>query len=261
MSNLNVIGIQTQLYWEDIDQNLKHFDQLVDQSITSVDQNIDLIIFPEMFSTGFSMKPQNLAEPIDGKVVQWMIRKAKETNAVLTGSLIIEEDGKYYNRLFWIEPNGHIETYNKRHLFRLANEQDVYTGGEERKIVEYKGWRILLNICYDLRFPVWSRNQNDYDLMIYVANWPERRNTAWKSLLQARAIENQAYCIGINRIGDDGNGIYHSGDSSIIEYDGAIKLQVADKERLLFHTLSKENLDTFRAQFPFHMDADQFSIT
>jgi predicted amidohydrolase len=206
------------------------------------------------------MSPQGLAEKMDGKAVRWMISSAKENNSIITGSLIIEEEGQFFNRLFWVRPDGSFETYDKRHLFRLANEQNVYTGGTERKIVELKGWRVLLNICYDLRFPVWSRNQNNYDLMIYVANWPERRSIAWKTLLRARAIENQAYCIGVNRVGEDGNGVYHSGNSSIIHPSGEILLTQSNEPCILEASLSHSELTEFREKFPFHMDGDHFNI-
>jgi predicted amidohydrolase len=256
MQNLNVAVIQSNLHWGDIDANLKHHEEHVNQ----LEDQVDLILLPEMFSTGFIMEPAKYAETESGKAVTWMKAMASKTNAVIGGSLIIEENHQYFNRFMMVWPDRSTKHYDKRHLFRLANEQDVFTGGNERTIIELKGWNVLLNVCYDLRFPVWARNQNDYDLMIYVANWPERRNLAWKTLLQARAIENQAYCIGVNRVGEDGKGINYSGDSSIIHPDGTILLQEAHSECVLEANLSFEEIKDFREQLPFQIDKDQFNI-
>ena len=253
---ISIAGIQADLVWEKIDQNLIKFDQLIDQ----ITDGVDIILLPEMFTTGFSMEPASLAEKMNGKTVTWMLKKAKEKRAVICGSIIIEQEGKYFNRLLWVKPDGKIEQYNKRHLFRLANEQKEYEAGKERKIVDYKGWKFLLNICYDLRFPVWSRNQKDYDVLIFLANWPALRNHAWQTLLLARAIENQAYCLGINRIGKDGKGMDHIGNSAIIDYTGKSLVEKQNKEAIIKYTFEKKDLLEFRQKYPFFMDADQFEI-
>jgi omega-amidase len=214
-----------------------------------------------MFSSGFTMKPAANANTIDGEAVKWMHKLAREQNAAVTGSLVIEQNGNYYNRLFFVEPNGKQHTYNKRHLFTLAGEEKVYTGGNSRIIIDYKGWRIMPQVCYDLRFPVWCRNDVDYDLIYFVANWPERRSYHWRQLLLARAIENQAYCIGVNRVGDDGNGIYHSGDSAAIdplgEYLSDIKPGESTTEIV---TLKKSRIEQVRSRFGFLKDQDDFEL-
>jgi predicted amidohydrolase len=225
-----------------------------------------VIVLPEMFSTGFSMESEKLAQTMDGSAVQWMKQKAKEKNVIITGSLIIEEGGEYFNRLIWMLPNGAFGTYNKRHLFGFASEDNHYTPGDKRLIAQVKGWKINLTVCYDLRFPVWSRNsilengEPAYDVLVNVANWPERRQTPWRALLQARAIENQSYVIGLNRVGNDGNNIYHSGDSSIIDPVGEIVYHKAHDEDVFTYTLSRSHLDDLRARFPFMKDADRFVI-
>lgn len=257
MEDLSVTLIQTSLFWEDIDANLNHFSTL----IKNIDIPTDLIILPEMFSTGFSMVPEKLAETIDGKAVNWMKATARETNAVICGSLILEEEGNYYNRLVWMTPDGNMKTYDKRHLFSLAKEEEHYESGKERLIVTLKGWRICPLVCYDLRFPVWSRNNHSYDFAFYVANWPERRNYPWKQLLIARAIENQSYIAGVNRIGDDGNGVSHSGDSALIDPLGEILSTLEPhKEGIETLTLKADHLARIRNKFSFLNDQDQFEI-
>jgi predicted amidohydrolase len=241
-----------------------------------------------MFTTGFTMQPELFAETMSGETIQWMLQIAKEKNAVITGSLIIEADKKYFNRLIWTQPDGKIFHYDKRHLFTLSGEDKYYSAGREKLIVEYKGWIICPLICYDLRFPVWCRNSRQsapdsyrddsrqsgnpvlplskkeqegvYDLLLFVANWPERRNTAWRTLLQARAIENQAYVIGVNRIGNDGNNIYHSGDSSVIDPMGDVIFSQSDLPFIKTFTISKERLLYVREKLPFLNDADEFLI-
>lgn len=254
--NLHIALIQADLKWEDKAANLAMFEE----KIAQLTQSVDVIVLPEMFSTAFSMKAAIFAESMEGNAVQWMQKMAAQTQAIVAGSLIIEEDGLYFNRLIWMRPDGSFEYYNKRHLFRLANEQDTYTAGTERKIVTLKGWRINLNVCYDLRFPIWSRNCDDYDILLNVANWPERRNFAWKTLLRARAIENMCYVIGLNRVGKDGNDIYHSGDSAVIHPSGATLIEAAHQRTSLFMELSKEKLHTFRERFKFYKDRDEFEI-
>lgn len=255
---LKITFIQTNLHWENRDENL----QLFSQKISSLQEQTDLIVLPEMFSTGFTMNNKALSEKMGGKTFEWMKRMAKEKNCVLTGSIIIEEDGKYFNRLIWMRTDGTFETYDKRHLFRYANEQDHYTAGDKKLIVELKGWKICPMICYDLRFPVWIRNRNnEYDILLFVANWPERRNHPWKTLLMARAMENQAYVIGVNRIGNDGNAIYHSGDSAAINFKGEIISKTKPHEESVETiTLSKTELEDWRKNFPAWMDADKFTV-
>jgi omega-amidase len=259
MNDLKVTIIQTQLHWEDVDANLEMFSE----KISALKETRDVIVLPEMFSTGFSMNAEKVAETMGGKAVQWMRHKARENNCAITGSLMIKEDEKFYNRLIWMKPDGTYETYDKKHLFALAHEDKTYTPGNKKLIVEFKGWKIHLLICYDLRFPVWSlrTKKDDYDLLIYCANWPERRITAWSQLLIARAIENQCYVVGVNRVGNDGNNIYHSGDSAIINFKGeAINNTCPDDTCSETISLSKKELDAFREQLPFIEDADHFTI-
>lgn len=258
MKDLRITLIQSTLHWENIDANLKMFAE----KVSSIKEQTDLIILPEMFSTGFTMNNKPLAEKMDGKAVAWMKKAAKEKNCVITGSLIIEEGGMYFNRLIWMRADGSFETYDKRHLFRYANEQDHYTAGTKRLIVELNGWKVCPMICYDLRFPVWIRNQNkEYDLLIFVANWPERRNYPREALLLARAIENQAYVVGVNRVGKDGGDINHSGDSVVIDPQGQIIAKAKpNEEAILSATLSYSALEEWRKKFPAWMDADKFQI-
>ncbi len=222
-----------------------------------------------MFSTGFSMRPEAFAEPMDGPTLGWMQVRRCPQKIILTGSAIIEEEGNYYNRLIWMLPNGQFGCYDKRHRFAYAGEDAHYTAGQNAWSRPSTGWRVLLLVCYDLRFPVWSRQQPvdaehqtplEYDLIIYVANWPERRAHAWKTLLQARAIENQSYVVGVNRVGDDGNGIAHSGDSMMIDPLGETLYHAAPTEEVFTLTLTKDRLDTVRERFPFWRDADHFYI-
>lgn len=265
MSSLSFTLIQTQLHWEDKAANLK----MLHQKINSIDGKTEVVILPEMFSTGFSMQPQKFAEKMDGPTVEWMKKVAAEKKIILTGSLMIEEDSNYYNRLIWMLPNGQMGLYDKRHLFAYANEHNHYTSGNKRFIASVKGWRINCNVCYDLRFPVWARQANnsdgrnkelEYDVLLYVANWPERRNLAWKTLLQARAIENQSFVIGVNRVGNDGNEIYHSGDSMVVNPMGDVLYHKAYDEDVFTITLQKEEAETVREKMPFWKDADPFMI-
>jgi len=354
MSTLIITTIQPDLHWENKAANL----QSLEEKILGIREKTELVILPEMFSTGFSMKPEILAEGMDGPTVNWMKKVAAQKRIILTGSLIIEENGRYYNRLIWMLPNGQLGVYDKRHRFAYAGEHDHYTAGQKRLIASVKGWRVNLQVCYDLRFPVWSRQSppgegsesvgflaeetrqgktpvsereeeipdtdvepgtrplNDppfngpaldhssrapqtptqtlpkpppthsqsgpptssiahpqpgpsasnpppipeYDLLIYVANWPERRAHAWKTLLQARAIENQSYTVGVNRVGNDGNNIYHSGDSMIIDPLGEVLYHGSKQEEVFTYTLQKDKLDEVRSRFPFWRDGDRFSI-
>jgi omega-amidase len=262
MSSLTITTIQTQLHWQDKAANR----QMLEEKIKAIQQHTEVVILPEMFSTGFSMKPEEFAETMDGETIAWMKRVSAEKRVIITGSLMIEEEGKYYNRLIWMLPNGQMGTYDKRHLFAYANEHQHYTAGSKRLIASVKGWKINLNVCYDLRFPVWARqavtekSEPEYDVLVYVANWPERRSIAWKTLLQARAIENQSYCIGVNRVGNDGNEIYHSGDSMIVNPLGEILYHKAHDEDTFTITLHKKDLEEVRTKMPFLKDADPFMI-
>ncbi len=261
MSNLLVTVIQTDLHWEDKAANL----QMLEEKINHISIKTEVVVLPEMFSTGFSMKPEELAETMEGETVQWMKRTAAAKKIILTGSLIIKEENNYYNRLIWMLPNGQYGVYDKRHRFAFAGEDTHYTAGTKRLIASVKGWKINLQVCYDLRFPVWARQQSqpegpEYDVLIYVANWPERRSLAWETLLQARAIENQCYVIGVNRVGNDGNNIYHSGDSMIIDPIGELLYTKKDEEDVFTIQLDKEQLDRVREKLPFLKDADGFMI-
>ncbi len=257
MTNLKVTAIQTNLFWEDISANLKQLEkQLVGLINTS-----DIIILPEMFSTGFSMTPSKLAEAQKGKTLNWLKKQAQQTEAVITGSYIVKEAGQYFNRLVWMQPDGKFQTYDKKHLFSLSDEPKHYTAGQEKLIVEYKGWKICPLICYDLRFPVWSRNVEHYDLLIYVANWPEKRAHHWRSLLMARAIENQSYTIGVNRIGNDGNDYYHSGDTSLIDFAGNIMLHTAHVAGIHTIELDYQKQQAFRSRFQFLADKATFELS
>ncbi|MCO5237754.1 MAG: nitrilase family protein [Chitinophagaceae bacterium] len=267
MQGLSVTIVQTRLFWEDQPANL----QMLEEKILAIPGQTEIVILPEMFSTGFSMHPQPLAEKMDGNTVNWMRAMAAEKRIILTGSVIIEENGQYFNRMIWMLPDGNYGYYDKRHLFAYTSEDKRYTAGSKRLIASVKGWRINLQICYDLRFPVWVRQksaagppdaagQPEYDLIIYVANWPESRNHAWETLLQARAIENQCYVAGVNRVGDDGNGIYHCGNSMIVDPLGKVLYKKTDEEEVYTCILQKEGLETVRKQFPFLKDADRFLI-
>jgi omega-amidase len=262
MSTLTVTTIQADLHWEDKPATLRRLEEKID----GIGVHTELVILPEMFPTGFSMRPEALAERMDGPTLSWMRSVAARKKVILTGSLIIEEDGSYFNRLIWMLPTGQYGCYDKRHRFAYAGEDAHYAAGQKRLVASVKGWRVLLLVCYDLRFPVWSRQQPpeqtalEYDLIIYVANWPERRSHAWKTLLQARAIENQSYVAGVNRVGDDGNKIAHCGDSMIIDPLGETLYHAAQKEEVFTLTLTKEHLETTRQRFPFWKDADQFYI-
>jgi omega-amidase len=273
MSTLTITTIQSNLFWEDKAANL----QMFEQKIKSITDKTEIVVLPEMFSTGFSMQPKLFAETMSGETMEWMKRVSNENGIVLTGSIIIEEEGNYYNRLIWMLPNGQFGYYDKRHLFAYGEEDKYYTPGNKRLIASVKGWKINLQVCYDLRFPVWSRNrvfgsaqtpvQNtstplsaEYDVLIYVANWPEKRSHAWKTLLCARAIENQCYVVGVNRVGDDGKNIHYSGNSLVIDPMGQVLYHMADEEDINTIILTKEKLEEVRNKFPFLNDADEFTI-
>ncbi len=261
MSTLTITTIQTKLFWEDKRANL----QMLEEKIASLSAKTEIVVLPEMFSTGFSMQPELFAEDMNGETVEWMKRMSSKNGIILTGSIIAAENNNYFNRLIWMLPNGQFGHYDKRHLFAYAGEDEHYTAGNKRLIASVKGWKINLQVCYDLRFPVWSRQQMEegkpeYDVLVYVANWPEKRSHAWKTLLCARAIENQCYVIGVNRVGNDGNDIYHSGNTLVIDPLGQVLYHMADEEDINTITLSKEKLEEVRGRFPFLNDADGFTI-
>ena len=260
MSALSFTLVQTRLHWEDKQANLA----MLEKKIMGIREKTEILVLPEMFSTGFSMRPQLLAETMNGESVQWMKRIAAAKKIIVTGSLIIEENSQYYNRLLWVQPDGRLGYYDKRHRFAFAGEDNHYTSGNKRLIAQVKGWKINLQVCYDLRFPVWARQQSvdspEYDVLLYVANWPESRSHAWKTLLTARAIENQCYVVGVNRVGEDGNGIYHSGDSMVIDALGSVLYQKKDEEDIQTVVLEKDALEQVREKFPFWKDADHFLI-
>ncbi|MCU0445053.1 MAG: amidohydrolase [Microscillaceae bacterium] len=254
---LTLTLIQTSLHWQDAAANRA----MLEEKIWQIGQSTDLIILPEMFTTGFTMQASELAEPMNLHTFKWLKQMAAQTNAVIMGSYIVQENGQYFNRLVWMQPNGEFAHYDKRHLFRMAEEHQTYTGGTKKIIQNLKNWRICPLICYDLRFPVWSRNLNlEYDMLVYVANWPQARNVAWRTLLQARAIENLSYCVGVNRVGTDGKGIYYSGDSAVIDFKGTHLFQKADEEAIFTITLNKNELLEYRQKFPANLDADKFAI-
>lgn len=261
MSTLTITGIQSSLHWEDKTANRTMFEEKINRIAGST----EIVILPETFNTGFSMKPKELAESMDGETVQWMKRIASEKKIILTGSILVKEEEKYFNRLIWMLPNGQYGQYDKRHLFNYGGEGEQFTQGTKRLIGSVKGWKINLLVCYDLRFPVWSRqqimeNKPEYDVSIYVANWPEKRNHAWKTFLQARAIENQCYVVGVNRVGHDGNDIYHSGDSMVVDPMGEVLYTKAHEEDIFTMTLERSKLDEIRNKLPFWKDGDNFTI-
>ncbi len=254
MEILKVTLIQSDIVWEQPAANLENYNQLLE----GVGQT-DLIVFPEMFTTGFSMQPAVLKETMEGITVQWMKQVALQKKAAVTGTLIIEEKGNYYNRCLWVSPGGNVKHYDKRHLFTMGSEHQHYTPGRQRIIVEHMGWRFCPLICYDLRFPVWSRNTNDYDVLLYMTNWPAARHHVWKNLLVARAIENQAYCIGVNRIGTDGAGKNYRGDSVVVDPKGFATFLGA-QARVETFKISYSELQRFRKVFPVLNDRDEFTL-
>lgn len=262
MQDLNISIIQSDLVWKDKAANLASFSYDIDQ----IQEDVGLIVLPEMFNTGFVVEPEDVAENMEGPTMKWLREQANKSKAVICASIIIQEENNYFNRLLWMRPDGSFEQYDKRHLFSLGGEQHHFTGGSKSLIVELQGWKIKPLVCYDLRFPVWSKNEYKngeyaYDLLIYVANWPASRRDPWMSLLKARAIENQAYVIGVNRIGEDGNGLKHAGDSNIYDAKGKKLIQQEiNTEFTETISLSKNMLDDFRKKFTVGLDWDSFSI-
>jgi predicted amidohydrolase len=255
-SHLRVTLVQTEIAWQDPAANRRglaaHFRGLAGHT--------DLVVLPEMFSTGFSMDAKSLAEDMAGPTVGWMREEAAALGVAITGSLIARDGGRCYNRLVWAHPDGRVEHYDKRHLFRMAKEEQHYCAGDRRLVVEIKGWRVCPMVCYDLRFPVWSRNREDYDLLLYVANWPARRAHAWSTLLRARAIENLCYVVGVNRVGKDGNGASYAGDSVAIDFLGQAMIDGGGGDRVETAVLDLESLQAYRRDFPAQLDADRFDL-
>lgn len=257
MSVLKITTFQAYLFWENIDKNLQN----LSLRLSGIREKTDLIVLPEMFNTGFSMNTAALAEETSGKTMKWMLQQAERFDCVVTGSLIIKEKDKYYNRLIWMRPDGSFEKYDKRHLFAMGKEDDYYTPGKDKLIVELNGWKICPVICYDLRFPVWLRNKSpEYDLLLIVANWPEKRSLHWRTLIPARAVENLSYVVGVNRVGHDGNEIYHSGDSMCIDPNGKTVYYKPNDEDLYTFSISLEEVIKARRLFPFLKDADNFKL-
>ncbi|MBD2768518.1 amidohydrolase [Hymenobacter sp. BT664] len=258
MPDLTVSFIQTALHWHDAAANRA----ALEQHLAQLTGPTDLIVLPEMFTTGFSMEAATQAETMAGPTVAWLRERAAAHQAVITGSIIIRENDTYYNRLLWVRPDGRLSTYDKRHLFTLAGEQHVYTPGATRLVEQWRGWCICPLVCYDLRFPVWSRNQRSqpYDLLLYVANWPAVRRTAWTTLLRARAIENVACALGVNRIGRDGLGHDYAGESALLDARGNYLLEAENQPGIFTHTLRRAELEDFRAKFTALSDADPFEL-
>lgn len=255
--NLKVCLVQANLHWMDVDANIRMFDRIIDEQADGA----DLVVLPEMFSTGFSMEPEKVAEPLGGPASSWMRDKACLSAKAIVGSIIMVEDGRFFNRLIFATPTGEVFFYDKRHLFRMGNEHEHFTAGSQRLIVTFKGWRICPLICYDLRFPVWSRCCNDYDLVLYIASWPAARRYVWQSLLVARAIENQCYAVGVNRVGTDGEGLCYSGNSVVVDPKGEVSAPFADGEAgAASLVLSMSSLLSFREKFPVLLDGDRFQI-
>ncbi|MHA6494229.1 amidohydrolase [Pseudomonas borbori] len=257
LPDLELALVQSELAWQDPAANRAHFQQLISQA-----SGADLIVLPEMFSTGFSMDSAALAEPESGPTSEWMLEQAAELRAVIAGSLIIQaEDGSYRNRLLWARPDGSMAHYDKRHLFRMADEHQHYRAGTQRQLLELKGWQIRPLICYDLRFPVWSRDSQHTDLLLYTANWPAARRQHWNRLLPARAIENLCYVAAVNRVGEDGKGHGYSGDSQVLDYQGETLLNAGAASGVFHITLKAADLAAYRERFPAYQDADPFEFS
>jgi predicted amidohydrolase len=255
-ANLRVTMIQADLAWQAPITNRRqlaaHFRGLAGHT--------DLIVLPEMFTTGFTMDAEGLAEEMDGDTVHWLREESAAWGCAIAGSIIVRDGHRYFNRFLMARPDGMIEHYDKRHLFRMAKEHEHFKAGTHRKVIEFKGWRICPQVCYDLRFPVWSRNRNDYDVLLYVANWPARRRIAWQALLKARAIENLCYSVGVNRIGKDGNGASYAGDSAVYDFLGKPLGGEHGGDFVETVVLDREALELHRQEFPAHLDADDFEI-
>ncbi len=259
IQNLKVTVFQAYLFWENIDKNLQNISLRLSGGVR---EKTDLIVLPEMFNTGFTMKAEELAEEMDGKTMQWLAKTAASYDCVITGSLIIKDNGKFYNRMIWMLPSGEYQFYDKHHLFSMGDEDKHFTAGTKPVIVELKGWKIRLAVCYDLRFPVWLRNNNaDYDILLLIASWPDKRSSHWRTLIHARSIENQSYVIAVNRVGHDGNQVYHSGHSMCIDPYGNTVYYKPEDEDLYTFSINYPDLEKIRRQFPFLKDADRFNLS
>jgi omega-amidase len=253
---MKIALIQSQLSWENPEKNRNVFEK----KINAITDDVDLIVLPEMFTTGFTMTPNLLAETMQGETLTWLTLLAKAKNSAITGSLIITENGNFYNRLVFVFPSGKVQFYDKKHLFTLAGEDKVYTGGDKKIIIEYLGWKICPLVCYDLRFPVFARNTEEYDVLIYVASWPKIRINAWDALLKARAIENMSYTIGVNRIGEDGNGYQYNGHTQVVNFLGDYILEPIENKGVFIVQLNKAELLLARKKFNFLNDRDPFVL-
>lgn len=259
MQDLTVTLMQADLVWQDPVSNRRH----LEQHLSQLQGQSDLVVLPEMFTTGFTMAPEVIAEPAEGPTLEWLRTQAQRVQATLAGTVAVASGGRYLNRLYWVQPDGVVHTYDKRHLFRMAGEHEHYTAGEVPLLIEWRGWRICPLVCYDLRFPVWSRRRAalDYDLLLYVANWPKVRRYPWQVLLKARAIENLSYCVGVNRVGVDGFGHEYSGDSAVLDFKGQPLLEAPEQEWRGTVKLNHAALHEFRRRFPAHLDSDGFVLT
>lgn len=253
---MKIALIQSSLFWENPEKNRKK----LGEKINAISENIDLIVLPEMFTSGFTMQPNNIAETMYGETIILLKQLSEDKNAAITGSLVITENGNFYNRLVFVFPSGEIQFYDKKHLFTLAGEDEIYTAGNQKLIVEYKGWKICPLICYDLRFPVFARNVEEYDVLLYVANWPEIRINAWDALLKARAIENMSYTVGVNRIGEDNNGHQYNGHTQVVNFLGEYILEPIENKGVFIVQLNKAELLLARKKFNFLNDQDSFAL-
>lgn len=258
MQDLTVTLVQADLIWRNPAANRRH----LENQLSQLQARTDLVVLPEMFTTGFTMEPETVAEAAQGPTLEWMQNQAQHLQAAVVGSVVVASDGHYFNRLYWAQPDGVVHRYDKRHLFRMGGEHQHYRAGEMPLLVTWRGWRICPLVCYDLRFPVWSRHREglDYDVLLYIANWPKVRRHPWQVLLQARAIENLSYCVGVNRFGTDGLGYEHSGDSTVLDFKGLPLLEAPEREWQGSVTLDHAALREFRRKFPAHLDADGFSL-
>ncbi|MEM1215842.1 MAG: amidohydrolase [Bacteroidota bacterium] len=257
MKALTITLVQADLRWEDPNANRQHLTQLLARHLSTT--TTELVLLPEMFTSGFTMQPGAVAESMQGPTVAWLQEMAQQYQTAIAGSFVCMDQGQYFNRLAWVQPDASVQTYDKRHLFSYAGEHEHYQAGQSQLLVEYRGWRIMPLICYDLRFPAWSRNVQDYDLLIYVANFPDKRGEAWRTLLRARAIENQVYTVGVNRVGTDANAVYYAGDSCLINYDGKVVEHLPPREQVQTVTLDYTAQSTHRARFAFLRDRDDFT--
>jgi len=248
--------IQTSVIWENASANRDNFERL----INGFQEETDIILLPEMFSTGFTMEPATVAESMEGETIQWMRAMAVARDCAVAGSIVIAENGNHYNRFLFVSPEGEMKMYDKRHLFSLAGENNTYTAGVDRLVIDYRGWKICPLVCYDLRFPVFSRNTEDFDLLLYVANWPAPRIHAWDTLLKARAVENMCYVAGVNRIGQDNNGHNYPGHSQVVDFLGANVVAPSESEGVFTVEMNKQSMLETRKKFDFLSDRDSFSL-